>query len=48
MVYGYRYIQIDETGMVSGACADPVFVDGVEITIDTEGMIVPEAPTGAI
>lgn len=48
MVYGYRYIQIDETGMVSGACADPVFVDGVEITIDTEGIMIPEKPTDAI
>jgi hypothetical protein len=48
MVYGFRYIQIDETGRVSSACAEPVFVDGVEITIDTEGMTVPEMPTDAI
>lgn len=48
MVYGYRYIQIDENGLVSSACANPVFVDDVEITIDTEGMTVPEMPTDAI
>ena len=48
MVYGYRYIQIDETGLVASACAAPVFVNGVEITIDTEGMTVPEMPTDAI
>lgn len=48
MVWGYRYIQIDENGRVSGACADAVFVDGVEITIDTEGMTVLEMPTDAI
>lgn len=47
MVYGYRYIQIDETGLVTSACANPVFVNGVEITIDTEGMTVPEMPTDA-
>ena len=46
MIYGY--IQTDETGLVTSACADPVFVDGVEITIDTEGMNVPEMPTDAI
>ena len=48
MVYGFRYIQTDEKGMVSSTCADPVFVDGVEITIDTEGMTIPEMPTDAI
>lgn len=47
MVYGFRYIQIDENGMVSSACGSPVFVDDVEITIDTEGMTVPEMPTDA-
>ena len=48
MVYGYRYIQTDKNGRVSGSCADPVFVEGVEITIDTEGMTVPEMPTDGI
>ena len=48
MVYGFRYIQIDKSGSITSACANPVFVDGVEITIDTEGMIVPEMPTDAI
>ena len=48
MVYEFRYIQIDENGLVSSACADPVFVEGVEITIDTEGMTVPEMPTDGI
>lgn len=48
MVYGFRYIQIDENGLVTSACANPVFVDGVEITIDTEGMAVPEMPTDGI
>ena len=48
MVYGYRYIQTDKNGRVSGSCADPVFVEGVEITIDTEGMTPPEMPTDGI
>lgn len=48
MVYGFRYIQTGENGRVSGSCADPVFAEGVEITIDTEGMTVPEMPTDAI
>lgn len=48
MVYEFRYIQIDETGLVTSACADPVFVEGVEITIDTEGMTPPEMPTDGI
>ena len=48
MIYGFRYIQIDKTGKITSACDMPVFVDGVEITIDTEGMIVPEQPTDAI
>ena len=48
MVYGYRYIQIDKNGLISTVCANPVFVEGVEITIDTEGMDVPEKPTDAI
>lgn len=44
MVYGFRYIQIDETGAITSACSMPV--EGV--TIDTEGMPVPEQPTDAI
>lgn len=44
MVYGFRYIQIDETGLVTSACSMPV--EGV--TIDTEGMTVPEQPTDAV
>lgn len=48
MLYGYRYIQIDENGRIAAYCEKPVFVDGVEITIDTEGMTVPEMPTDAI
>lgn len=44
MVYGFRYIQIDETGLVTSACS--MSVEGV--TIDTEGMTVPEQPTDAI
>ena len=48
MVYGYRYIQIDENGSITSACADPVFVEGAEITIDTEGMTPPEMPTDGI
>lgn len=43
MVYGFRYIQIDETGLVTSACSMPV--EGV--TIDTEGMTIPEQPTDA-
>lgn len=48
MVEGYRYIQIDEKGRVSCACDRPVIIDGKEITIDTEGMTVPEMPTDAV
>ena len=48
MVYGFRYIQIDENGLVSSACADPVIIDGVTITIDTEEMTPPEMPTDGI
>ena len=48
MVYGFRYIQIDETGLVTSACDCPVIIDDVTITIDTEGMIVPEQPTDSI
>ena len=48
MIYGFRYIQVDENGLITSACDCPVFVDDVEITIDTEGMVVPEQPTDAI
>ena len=48
MVFGYRYIQVDENGRISGSCADPVFVEGAEITIDTEEMTPPEMPTDGI
>ena len=48
MVNGFRYIQTNETGFITSYCADPVFVDGVEITIDTKGMTIPEQPTDAI
>lgn len=47
MVNGYRYIQIDESGFVSSTCNAPVIIDGEEITIDTEGMTIPEMPTDA-
>ena len=43
MILEYRYIQIDETGLVTSYCSMPV--EGV--TIDTEGMNVPEKPTDA-
>ena len=48
MLNKLRYIQINETGLVTATCANPVFVDGVEITIDTEGLTIPEQPTDAI
>lgn len=44
MVYGSRYIEVDETGRFITTINNPI--DGV--TIDTEGMTVPEAPTDAI
>ena len=44
MVDGYRYIQVDENGRIKASCDTPV--EGV--TIDTEGMTVPEMPTDAI
>ena len=44
----FRYIQVDEAGLVACYCAEPVFVDGVEITIDTEDITAPEMPTDAI
>lgn len=44
MIKGFRYIQIDETGLVTSYCA--MEVKGV--TIDTEGMTVPEQPTDAV
>lgn len=48
MIGKFRYIQIDENGRVSGGCADPVFINGEEITIDTERIMIPEKPTDAI
>ena len=48
MINEYRYIQIDKNGRVNSACDNPVFVDGIEITIDTEGMVVPTMPMDAI
>ena len=44
MVYGFRYIQIDETGLVTSACSMSVY----GVTIDTDGMTIPEMPTDAI
>lgn len=43
MIWGYRYIDINEEGCVVGAKAVPT-----ENSIDTEGMAVPEMPTDAI
>lgn len=40
----YRYIQIEEDGRVKATCS--VSIEGV--TIDTEGMTVPEMPTDAV
>ena len=42
--YRYRYIQTDENGRITASCDTPV--EGV--TIDTEGMTIPEKPTDAI
>lgn len=44
MVYGYRYIQLDEEGRVKASCDTEV----KGVTIDTEGMEVPAEPTDAI
>lgn len=44
MVWGYRYIQLDEDGRVKAS--GDTEVKGV--TIDTEGMATPEEPTDAI
>jgi hypothetical protein len=44
MVYGYRYIQLDEDGRVKASC--DTAIEGV--TIDTEGMEIPAEPTDAI
>lgn len=44
MVLGFRYIQLDEDGKVKASCDTPV----AEVTIDTEGMTVPEEPTDGI
>ena len=43
MVFGYRYIDIDEEGRVLGAKSVPT-----EHSIDTEGMTIPEMPTDEI
>ena len=43
MVYGFRYIDIDENGMVIGAKNTPT-----ENSIDTIDMVEPEMPTDAI
>lgn len=43
MVYGYRYIDVDETGRVTGSRTVPL-----KTSIDTEGMVIPEQPTDAI
>ena len=44
MVNGYRYIQTDESGRIDVSCDYPV----KGVTIDTEGMTVPEKPTDAV
>lgn len=44
MVFGYRYIVVEEDGCVQTARETPI--EGV--TIDTEGMTVPEMPTDGI
>lgn len=43
MVFGYRYIDIDEEGRILGAKSVPT-----ENSIDTEGMTIPEMPTDAV
>lgn len=43
MIWGYRYIDINEEGCIVGVKAVPT-----EHSIDTEGMTVPEQPTDAI
>lgn len=44
MVYGYRYIQLDEEGRVKASCDTEV----KGVTIDTEGMEVPAEPEDAV
>ena len=44
MVYGYRYIQLDEDGRVKASCDTEI----KGVTIDTEGMEMPEQPADAI
>lgn len=44
MVLGFRYIQLDEDGRVKASCDTPI--EGV--TIDIEGMAVPDEPTDGI
>lgn len=48
MICGYKYIQVNNNGRVCCFCDNPVFVNDVEITIDINGMIVPEKPMDAI
>lgn len=43
MVYGYRYIDVEESGRVTGAKKTPT-----ANSIDTEGMTMPEKPKDAI
>ena len=43
MVYGYRYIDVDESGLVTGSRMTPT-----ENSIDTIKMVEPEMPTDAI
>lgn len=43
MVFGYRYIDIDEEGRILGAKSVPT-----EHSIDTEGMTIPEMPTDEV
>ena len=44
MVYGYRYIQLDEDGRVKASCDTEI--EGV--TIDTEDMEMPEQPVSVV
>lgn len=43
MVFGYRYIDVEENGRVAGSKMVPTAK-----SIDTEGMTMPEMPTDAI
>lgn len=44
MVWGNRYIQLDDDGRVEASCSAAV----AGVTIDTEGMQMPEEPTDTI